>query len=57
MRETIMENTNTLPDIDNTIMNLTNIIASLNPNWIQQIMMEIYLNDIQEIYYQRGITL
>ena len=52
-----MENTNTLPDIDKTIMNLTNIIASLNPNWIQKMVMDIYLNDIQETYYQRGITL
>jgi len=48
-----MENLNTLPDTNNTIINLTKMMETLNPSWIQQLVMGIYLNDIQERHYQK----
>ena len=52
-----MEDTNTLPDTNNTITNLTDIIASLNPTWIQELVMGIYIYNIQETHYKRGTKL
>lgn len=51
-----MEITNNLPDTNNTIKHLTELIDLLNPNWIQKLVMDIYLNDIQETSYKRGIN-
>ena len=48
-----MENLNTLPDTNNTIINLTKMIDTLNPSWIQELVMGIYINDIQEIQYKK----
>ena len=43
--------------VDNTIINLTEIISSLNPTWIQELVMGIYINDIGETNYQEGENL
>ena len=48
-----MENLNTLPDTNNTIINLTKMIDTLNPSWIQELVMGIYINDIQKIQYKK----
>ena len=48
-----MEDNNTFQDTNNTIKNLTDIIASLNPTWIQELVMGIYINNIQERHCQK----
>lgn len=52
-----MEDATTQYDMETTIKNLTSLIYDMNPNWIQKIVVGIYLNDIQETYYQRGTNL
>jgi len=49
-----MENINTPYDTNNTINNLKEMIGFMNPNWTQKIVLDIYLNDIQERHYKIG---
>jgi hypothetical protein len=55
MGETNMENTNTSHDTNNTINNITNIVDTLNPSWIQKMVLDICLNDLQEIHYKKEL--
>ena len=50
-----MESTNEPYDTNNTINNLTNMIDLLKPNWIQKLVMDIYLTDLQEIHSKGGL--
>lgn len=55
MGETIMETINTSYDTNNTINNITNIVDTLNPIWIQKMVLDICLNDLQEIHYKKEL--
>lgn len=52
-----MENTNTSYDANNTIHHLTNMIDMLEPTWVQQLVIDIYINDIQETHYEGGLSI
>ena len=43
--------------VENTIRNLTDMIELLNPNWIQRMVIDIYINDIQKNLLQEGVNL
>ena len=51
-----MLDTTTLPDtnITSTINRITDIIDLTDCTWIQRLLINIYLKDIQEMGYQEG---
>ena len=52
-----METTNTSYDANNTIYHLTNMIGVLEPSWVQQLVIDIYINDIEETHYKGGLAI
>jgi hypothetical protein len=49
-----MEITNTSYDTYETINNLNNMIGTLDPTWVQKLVMNIYINDIHTRRMKRG---